>query len=1117
MLSNIPAKPLSITFLQVKSHLQTHHILHLLKTSLTLFSVFFLLLTCFDVSDAGAKNHTQKNKSHLIKHKKNFRKLERKKTHAKKPAKKTYAKVFEIKKPHKIFVKKSRVGKKKFRTSSRKIAVKKLATTPLPTNVVATRRYKSKSDLPTKSPSDLKISTPNKINIEEEEPISFYTKFSEKSSAVMQVNLGNSLVLNDGILAYSENGKTFLPFFEFCENIQFPIDPGNDYADVKGWFIDENRKFLFDLAKGKSVSNKKKYELTPDNVRVVGDEIYVELDLLQKWFPIKIAFSSLDQLLQINSTEKLPIEEDYERSQKWDKMDEAKQNPVKSYEVDLIKTPYRLAAVPLLDMRYSAQYEKSKTTGGNTDTSTQIFSTGDFLYFHNQAFVSFADSTMSNARLTSSRSDPDGKMLGPLKATSLSFGDIYTPEKPLVSRSRQGQGVVISNLPENYVAEDRITINGMMSAGWDVEIYRNDFLLDFKKVGADGTYSFPNIDLTSGLNTIKLVFYGPFGQKREEFRRYLLNENLLKKNRLYYNLAANKNEKNLFVVRNSTNSGNTTLLEDPKYGSIRRFGELTYGLTKNTTIAANFSSIPLDQAETQQHDYQGYSLRSSVFGVYGRYDSMQDVTDHAGADKTSLQTILFDYGIHWDRERYDKNFISEQNQFSIDPLLERTDLRLNGLLPIPFLTQKPDLILTRTQNKFSGNRIRTDSQGEVSTNIFSMLNVSQVLRQVYDERISDAGRKVTTGRTVSNLRIIQPLSIRNILSYDLGPKKALTSTNEGIDYNFGDGLGLNLNHTYSFPTNEARSTTSYAANINKAFKKYVLGLSGSYSGNGNYSTSLNIMTSLGYDAKYGAGIVSGAPITNNGVVSAQVFLDSNNNDTYDKGEELLSGVEVAVSGSQKVRTNSKGVALLVGVPVDTVARLELDTSGLENPYWTAKKPEFDIITHAGAITHVEFPIAMTGDIDGIAKIRLDKNLENASNVELELIDAGGNIFRTTKSSYDGYYTFQAVPYGEYKIRTSVEQAKRLGLESNAAYDVTVSDTSPAQSGFNFEIELGYLGISDSAKTKTISPKATDQKTIKPESARPVDGTQKIESIPEKVEPVVAVPVEKKAEVKVKLS
>ena len=135
----------------------------------------------------------------------------------------------------------------------------------------------------------------------------------------------------------------------------------------------------------------------------------------------------------------------------------------------------------------------------------------------------------------------------------------------------------------------------------------------------------------------------------------------------------NKNNENLIKI----NNGNNSSFKNPTDGINRGFGELAFGLTKNTSIVTNFTNAPIDNTN-EVHNYSSVSLRSSLFGVYGRVDAIKDLTNKLSATRTSLQTRLFDYSLGAQNDHYNKNFISEEHQISADPILNETTIKIDG-------------------------------------------------------------------------------------------------------------------------------------------------------------------------------------------------------------------------------------------------------------------------------------------------------------------------------------------------------------------------------------------------------------------------------------------------------
>ena len=49
-------------------------------------------------------------------------------------------------------------------------------------------------------------------------------------------------------------------------------------------------------------------------------------------------------------------------------------------------------------------------------------------------------------------------------------------------------------------------------------------------------------------------------------------------------------------------------------------------------------------------------------------------------------------------------------------------------------------------------------------------------------------------------------------------------------------------------------------------------------------------------------------------------------------------------------------------------------------------------------------------------------------VDIELLDTSGRVVKTTRSEYDGFFLFEFVPYGSYKLRVGALTANVVGVE-----------------------------------------------------------------------------------------
>ena len=154
-----------------------------------------------------------------------------------------------------------------------------------------------------------------------------------------------------------------------------------------------------------------------------------------------------------------------------------------------------------------------------------------------------------------------------------------------------------------------------------------------------------------------------------------------------------------------------------------------------------------------KHSYAGGSIRSSLFGIYGRFDAVKDTSNKTNATETTIQTRIGSYDINGKYDQYNKNFLSEQHNQSSDPLLNKTFLKIEGPLIITHLLNSSRSAININKDHFSSNKDRYDNNAELSFIMGKKLSITQGLQYIVDQRIEDSKqRNLTNGKTFANYR-----------------------------------------------------------------------------------------------------------------------------------------------------------------------------------------------------------------------------------------------------------------------------------------------------------------------------------------------------------------------------
>ena len=72
----------------------------------------------------------------------------------------------------------------------------------------------------------------------------------------------------------------------------------------------------------------------------------------------------------------------------------------------------------------------------------------------------------------------------------------------------------------------------------------------------------------------------------------------------------------------------------------------------------------------------------------------------------------------------------------------------------------------------------------------------------------------------------------------------------------------------------------------------------------------------------------------------------------------------------------------------------------------------------GSLPHFDFPVIETGAVDGTA---YRPNGQPAQGLKLELVGADDRVLQETETAYDGFYNFEYVPPGAYRVRSAAAE------------------------------------------------------------------------------------------------
>ena len=176
------------------------------------------------------------------------------------------------------------------------------------------------------------------------------------------------------------------------------------------------------------------------------------------------------------------------------------------------------------------------------DRQSSVYAAGEIAHLSYDAQVTTTTRASPNLlRVRAFRSDPDGGLLGPLKATHIGVGDVEGFDSRLTGAIAAGRGAVVTNRPLTArTAFDRTRIEGDLPTGWEAKLYRNGELLGFAKSDGSQRYVFEDVQLLYGENQIRVVLYGPQGQVSEREELLNVGQDNVPKGKTWYWVGVNQ-------------------------------------------------------------------------------------------------------------------------------------------------------------------------------------------------------------------------------------------------------------------------------------------------------------------------------------------------------------------------------------------------------------------------------------------------------------------------------------------------------------------------------------------------------------------------------------------------
>jgi hypothetical protein len=113
----------------------------------------------------------------------------------------------------------------------------------------------------------------------------------------------------------------------------------------------------------------------------------------------------------------------------------------------------------------------------------------------------------------------------------------------------------------------------------------------------------------------------------------------------------------------------------------------------------------------------------------------------------------------------------------------------------------------------------------------------------------------------------------------------------------------------------------------------------------------------------------------------------------------------------------------------------VDPTSLDDPMLVPKKALQVVVPRPGVAADVQIGLVGGGDVEGALMKSGELGFEG---IDLELIDSVGKVTGTARTDFDGFFLFDRVAYGKYRLRVSAESASAAKISVDLGVIVEVS-------------------------------------------------------------------------------
>ena len=814
-----------------------------------------------------------------------------------------------------------------------------------------------------------------------------------------------------------ESGLAF-ELSSYVAVFDFPISLNSSLQIYEGWFIEESNTISIVLQP--KINNEFQLEVDNNGQRIIlesqdfeqrNNALFISDNALSEIFGIEHTYNFEKLVLQAKSDELLPFMQTVMRRNA--------QNALSSNsQAKYINLPrgYELISPQIIDFQIATDYSE-RTEDIRTNYSIQ--GARDLALWHTQFSLSGnQDKWFNDSRLNFSRESLEGEIFGNTGVTRFEFGDVRDVRQANGSSLQESLGLRFTNTPiDGFQQSDFINIDGDIPIGWDVELYRNNILINQEFDIQNGRYNFLDVPLIYGRNEFEVVLYGPQGQVRTRTIERIIDETTFSNKDFSYDVSLTNLDRSVIDINDTRDLQNLGYNFSAR-GTIYAFEDMGIDLGVRTQFGGDF-----DQSQIN------LGLNKVLFSDL-LFNINADINDDAVTNvQSSVRTQLLDQSLSFQLNASDiSEVVSPRQLFASVGLDGNVPLADNFSIP---LNQQLSYTDTADFQRFDYSNRLSLYFGRFS--LFHTATYSRTKNLITNESNSDLIGNLGLQGNFGNIYA------RVSAAYSPDADETLTALQSSLDWNFSQRFKARL----SYSLDNTNDNTTYGAQLGYIGDRFRLAANVGHSDIRGFDVGLNASFSLAGKHSYVAGVEQqGHSQLNTGIIDVRVFVDKNLNAVFDAGDEVLKDVEVlAPQFFRKQQTNENGIASLDRLPNQRSSDITINRDTLPNPFYRPLVEGVSLTSRAGLVDFLDFPVVPASEINGLLELEGVNGFSAAAHVNVELVDFLGRVVETAKTEFDGYYSFVDIAPGTYVVTVKNAQNRRIDVDDFRSEPIIIKNES----------------------------------------------------------------------------